>query len=90
MVNFGALTAFTAVNASVIALFIVKRKSSRLGVHLLLPVLGIVTIAAVITQMSKIGLTVGCTWLALGAAVAVALRVRSGKANGARVRESNA
>jgi amino acid transporter len=90
MVNFGALTAFAAVNASVIALFIVKRKSSRLGVHLLLPVLGILTIAAVITQMSKIGLTVGCTWLALGAAVAVALRVRSGKANGARVRESNA
>ena len=90
MVNFGALTAFAAVNASVIALFIVKRKSSRLGVHLLLPMLGIVTIAAVITQMSKIGLTVGCTWLALGAAVAVALRVRSGKANGARVRESNA
>jgi hypothetical protein len=74
----------------VIVLFIVMLNLSLLWVHLVLPVVGILTMAAVITQMSKIGLTVGCTWLALGAAVAVALRVRSGKANGARVRESNA
>jgi amino acid transporter len=46
MVNFGALTAFAAVNASVIALFILKRKSRRLVVHLLLPLLGIGTIIA--------------------------------------------
>jgi amino acid transporter len=76
MVNFGALTAFIAVNASVIALFAIKRRSKRIIVHLLLPLLGIVTIAAVMTQMSKIGLTVGTTWLIVGAATYIALRRR--------------
>lgn len=76
MVNFGALTAFAAVNASVIALFIVRRKSTRYARYLLLPLLGILTIGAVITQMSRTGLIVGCTWLVLGIVVAVLLRRR--------------
>jgi amino acid transporter len=79
MVNFGALTAFAAVNASVIALFILKRKSRRLVVHLLLPLLGIGTIIAVVTQMSKVGLLVGCAWLVAGVIVAGVLRSRSGQ-----------
>jgi amino acid transporter len=90
MVNFGALTAFAAVNASVIALFVVKRHSRRLGVHLVLPLLGIVTILAVITQMSKIGLAVGGSWLAVGAIVAIILRVRAAKAGSAQVQAGNA
>jgi amino acid transporter len=76
MVNFGALIAFATVNASVIALFAIKRRSRRLGVHVLLPLLGIVTIAAVITQMSSIGLTVGLVWLGAGVIVAFVLRMR--------------
>jgi amino acid transporter len=76
MVNFGALTAFAAVNASVIALFAIRRKSGRLGIHVLLPLLGIITIGAVITQMSSIGLTVGLAWLGVGVLVAIALRLR--------------
>jgi amino acid transporter len=76
MVNFGALTAFAAVNASVIALFAIRRKSRRIGVHVLLPLLGIITIGAVITQMSSIGLMVGLAWLGIGVLVAVALRLR--------------
>ena len=76
MVNFGALTAFATVNASVIALFIIKRKSGRYVRHLLLPLLGIATICAVITQMSRTGLLVGCAWLAVGMVLAAALRRR--------------
>ena len=76
MVNFGALLAFATVNASVIALFIVQRKSTKYGVHLILPLLGIVTIAAVITQMSRAGLAVGSAWLVAGVIVAVVLRSR--------------
>jgi amino acid transporter len=76
MVNFGALTAFAAVNASVIALFIVKRKSTRYARYLLLPLLGILTIGAVITQMSRTGLIVGCSWLVVGVIVATLLRRR--------------
>jgi amino acid transporter len=76
MVNFGALIAFATVNASVIALFAIKRRSGHLGVHVLLPLLGIITIAAVVTQMSSIGLTVGLVWLGAGVIVAVVLRMR--------------
>lgn len=77
MVNFGALTAFLAVNASVIALFVVKRRSKKLGVHLLLPLLGIGTIMAVMTQMSKIGLTVGTCWLLIGVVTYAVLQRRN-------------
>lgn len=70
MVNFGALTAFATVNASVIALFIVKRRSRRFVSHLVIPLMGIVTIVAVLTQMSKVGLMVGIAWLAIGGVVA--------------------
>jgi amino acid transporter len=79
MVNFGALLAFATVNLSVIALFVVRRKSTNYFVHLLLPLLGILTIAAVITQMSRVGLMVGSTWLVVGIVVAIVLRMR-GKA----------
>ena len=79
MVNFGALTAFVAVNASVIALFIVKRKSPRFIAHLLLPLLGIIVIVAVIAQMSKLGLAVGCAWLLAGIIVTAVLRARAGR-----------
>jgi amino acid transporter len=77
MVNFGALAAFAAVNASVIAMFIVRRKSSRLVMHLLLPALGIVTLLAVMTQMSRTGLTVGFAWLFVGVVVVLVLRGRA-------------
>ena len=77
MVNFGALCAFAAVNASVIALFVVQRKSRRYVPHLLLPLLGILTIGAVIYQMSAAGLAVGLAWLAAGVVIVIALRVRS-------------
>jgi amino acid transporter len=66
MVNFGALTAFVAVNSSVIALFIVKRKSGKWLAHLVGPALGIAVLLAVLAQMSAIGLGVGFTWMVIG------------------------
>jgi len=76
-VNIGALSAFMAVNASVIALYVVKRKSKQLFVHLFLPLLGVVTIAAVITQMSPLSLELGVSWLTLGALVYFGRRQRA-------------
>jgi amino acid transporter len=76
MVNFGALTAFALVNASVIALFIVRRRSRRWVAHLLLPLVGIVIILGVLTQMSVTGLAVGASWLVAGAVLAAVLRAR--------------
>jgi amino acid transporter len=76
MVNFGALTAFLAVNASVVALFMVRRRSKKLLIHLFVPLLGIGTILAVMTQMSKVGLSVGTVWLLVGIATYGVLRYR--------------
>lgn len=59
MVNFGALTSFALVNASVNAFFEIRRRSRRGFAHLLLALLGIVIIVRVLTQMSATGVAVG-------------------------------
>jgi amino acid transporter len=69
MVNVGALAAFIAVNASVIALFRIKRHSSRLIGHFLSPAAGIVALLAVMVTMSRLALAVGAVWLLLGGVV---------------------
>jgi amino acid transporter len=66
MVNFGALSAFVAVNASVIALFGVRRRSGRWLADIVLPGLGIAALLAVTVQMSRLALVVGLGWMAAG------------------------
>jgi amino acid transporter len=82
MVNFGALSAFILVNVSVIALYMIRRKSNRWGVHLLVPILGIATILGVLTQMNTIGLAVGVTWLIVGAVAYWVQRTHAGRSGG--------
>jgi amino acid transporter len=69
IVNFGAMTAFIVVNASVVALFAVKRKSRRWLCHVVSPILGIAMLVAVLTQMRKLGLIVGFGWMMVGLVV---------------------
>lgn len=69
IVNFGAMTAFIVVNASVVALFVVKRKSRRWLYHVISPILGIGMLVAVLTQMRKLGLIVGFGWMMVGVIV---------------------
>jgi amino acid transporter len=76
MVNFGALTAFMAVNASVIVLFKVKRRSSDWLGHVALPALGIAVLLAVLVQMSHLALIVGIAWLATGILIYAVVRRR--------------
>ncbi len=76
MVNFGAILAFIAVNASVIAFYRVKRGSTQLIVHLVLPIVGIAILLLVLSQMNMIGLAVGGAWLLTGVVVAAVLRAR--------------
>jgi amino acid transporter len=80
MVNFGALTAFIAVNASVIAVFMVKRKSRNWIGHLMAPLLGIAALLAVLAQMSKVGLGVGISWMVFGFIVYLIIRRRTKRA----------
>jgi amino acid transporter len=79
LVNVGALTAFAALHAAVLVRFAVRGRSRRLA-HLLVPLLGIVTIAAVVVSSADVARALGAAWLAVGAAVAVWLRRRSGAA----------
>jgi amino acid transporter len=68
-INFGAFTAFTAVNLSVIALFLRRRRAGER-----LPVLGYVVVPAVgaavdlwlLTNLDGTAITLGLVWLALG------------------------
>ena len=76
MVNFGALSAFIAVNASVIALFRFQRQSRDWLGHVVAPLLGIGALVAVMVQMSPLALEVGFGWLAAGGVVYVVGRAR--------------
>jgi amino acid transporter len=79
MVNFGAILAFIAVNASVIAFYRIKRGSTRLIVHLILPVIGIGILLMVLTQMSMVALAVGGAWMLVGVVMAAIQRTRGTK-----------
>lgn len=87
MVNFGAITAFIAVNASVIALFRIKRRTGSLFGTLVAPIIGIATLGAVLTQMSPLGLGVGACWMVAGIIAYLTVR-RQSKAHGPTAKQS--
>lgn len=66
-INFGAFTAFTLVNLSVIAYFL-RRRSDRLNPfrYVVIPLIGAVIDVALLTQLDKDALTLGLSWLAIG------------------------
>jgi amino acid transporter len=76
IVNFGALTGFSLLHVSVIALFWVKKRSGRWIVHLVVPVAGILVVLAVLSGMSPLAMTLGVSWLGIGLAYGEFLRRR--------------
>jgi amino acid transporter len=76
LVNFGALSAFLMLNATVVWFFVVKQRSRRWGVHVALPVVGFLVIAAVMLNARPYAQVIGLVWLAVGVVLAVALRRR--------------
>ena len=70
LVNVGALVAFAALHAAVLFRF-AERGRSRHPVHLLVPVLGIVTIGAVVVSSADVARSLGAAWLVSGVAVSV-------------------
>lgn len=77
-INFGAFTAFTLVNVSVIAYYLRQRKAGqRLNVvsYLALPAVGALIDAFLLTQLDPTAITLGLIWLGLGVVVlAIATR----------------
>jgi amino acid transporter len=68
-INFGAFTAFTAVNVCVIAYYLRHRHQHRLGVgrYVVVPVIGACVTLYMLTQLSTVSLIIGLCWLAIGA-----------------------
>ena len=67
-INFGAFTAFAFVNISVIALFLRQRHEVHRTVlgWVVQPLIGLVVILFLLTQLNKNALTIGVIWLVLG------------------------
>ena len=66
LVNFGALSSFLMLNLAVIWWFMVKQKSRRWFVHLVLPLLGTLVLAAVVWNAQVAAQTLGFVWLGIG------------------------
>ncbi|MBT1003945.1 APC family permease [Paenarthrobacter sp. DKR-5] len=73
LVNFGALTAFSLLNIAVVWWFVVRQKSRRWLVHLVLPLLGLAILVAVIINANISAQILGVLWLAVGVVVAIVL-----------------
>jgi amino acid transporter len=77
LVNFGALSAFLLLHASVIATFWVRGRSRRWIVHLLVPLTGSIIVLAVVSGMSSLAMRLGVTWLIAGLGYGWYLRKRA-------------
>ncbi|WP_284974620.1 APC family permease [Arthrobacter sp. efr-133-TYG-104] len=74
LVNFGALTAFSLLNVAVVWWFVVRQKSRRWMVHLVLPVLGFAILVSVIINANIAAQILGVVWLVVGVIVAIILQ----------------
>ncbi|MDN4612274.1 APC family permease [Arthrobacter burdickii] len=68
-INFGAFTAFTLVNVSVIAYYLREKRTGRSlnpFSYLVIPAVGAVVDAFLLTQLDPTAITLGLVWLAIG------------------------
>ena len=83
MINFGALVAFTFVNLSVIAHFVVRRREHRTVKHvatnIVLPVVGTALTGVLWSFLHRDALITGLTWCAVGVIYAVVLNRVTGR-----------
>ncbi|WP_281536073.1 APC family permease [Cryobacterium breve] len=71
-INFGAFTAFTFVNLAVIAFFVRERKAGirhNVWLYVVIPAIGAVVDAWLLTQLDVNAVTLGLVWLAVGVVV---------------------
>lgn len=71
LVNFGALTAFLLLHASVVNHYVVRGGSREIWSHVVAPVLGFLIIGYVIIKANVAAQRLGLTWLAVGVAVLI-------------------
>lgn len=66
LVNFGAVTAFAAINIAVIIFFFIRKKDGQIFRSLIAPLIGFSVCAFVWTGFDKTTMIVGLIWLAVG------------------------
>jgi len=76
MVNFGALTGFLALHASVVFHFIVRQRSRQWLRHLVAPSLGFIVIAYVLVNAELNAKIAGLCWMAVGLIALATLKIR--------------
>ncbi|MBZ9536627.1 MULTISPECIES: APC family permease [Bacillaceae] len=75
VVNFGALSAFLFLHASVVIYFIKKQKSKDYVRHLVLPLIGFAVIGYVWINLDPLSKKLGFIWLAIGIVYLILLKV---------------
>lgn len=76
IVNFGALAGFFLLHLSVLVHFGVRKKSRKIFLHWIVPILGLVVVLAVFSGMSQLALLVGCSWMLIGGLYGMLLHAR--------------
>jgi amino acid transporter len=79
MVNFGALTGFLALHASVVVWFVFRQKRWNWFDHLVSPALGFGIVAYVLINAETNAKITGLVWLAAGVVVLLIIRARGGR-----------
>ena len=88
IVRIGALCAFVLLHVSVVGFFMVRLRSQRYVVHLLLPILGIATLIPVLVLANHRAQVIGAIWLVVGLITAAVQSHRSSAASTVPVTES--
>jgi amino acid transporter len=76
IVNFGALSGFLFLHASVLIYFGIKRRSVSVMKHWVVPICGIIVVLAVFSGMSALAVKVGTAWLAIGLVYGLVLKAK--------------
>ncbi|RKT55796.1 APC family permease [Saccharothrix australiensis] len=75
LVNFGAMTAFLVLHVSVVAHYVIRRRSRNWWAHLVAPVVGFAILAYVVVNAKVAAQAVGFVWLGVGVVVLIGLLV---------------
>jgi amino acid transporter len=78
MVNFGALMGFLLLHLSVIAHFIVRRKSRQWVRHLVVPIVGFAVVAYVLANAGTPAKVAGVCWVGVGVVALAVVKIRGG------------
>ncbi|MGH3628651.1 MAG: APC family permease, partial [Sciscionella sp.] len=84
-VSIGALSAFLLLHASVVGYFIVRRRSRRYLVHLIVPILAVASLIPVLALADRAAQLVGGTWLIVGLIIVAIQRKKRTTSSGAAV-----